>query len=185
MLIKEGSVFCIALNEKAYLFPCLSWLDKPYLLPSCHHSCSTLKQASVSGFPGCSRCCSTVSVARGLPLRETIDRWTLLVETSPYPWEEWNISRRGGNKRELLAWLGSLLILRIEPQRPLDGRSFILCWLPHRMNLLPSWHPQDQQRGVCRTRATSLTGILYEHHQALPVKSKTSNWLFSLYEKVE
>ena len=74
VLIKEGSVFCIALNEKAYLFPCLSWLDKPYLLPSCHHSCSTLKQASVSGFPGCSRCCSTVSVARGLPLRETIDR---------------------------------------------------------------------------------------------------------------
>lgn len=107
------------------------------LLPSCHHSCLILKQALVSGFPGCSRCCLTVSVARGLP---TIDIGTLLLETSPYPWEEWNISRRGGNKRELLAWLGSLLSdsENREPPRPLDGRSFILCWLPHRMNLLTS-----------------------------------------------
>ena len=72
-----------------------------------------------------------------------------------------------------------------ESNLTLDGRSFILCWLPHRMNLLPSWHPQDQQRGVCRTRATSQPGIFYEHHQALPVKSKTYSWLFSLYEKVE
>lgn len=29
VLIKEGSVFCIALNDKAFLFPCLSWWKKP------------------------------------------------------------------------------------------------------------------------------------------------------------
>ncbi|KAH0440166.1 hypothetical protein IEQ34_025713 [Dendrobium chrysotoxum] len=31
----------------------------------------------------------------------------------PIPMGRMDISRRGGNKRELLAWLGSLLILRI------------------------------------------------------------------------
>ncbi|KAH0439911.1 hypothetical protein IEQ34_023613 [Dendrobium chrysotoxum] len=46
-------------------------------------------------------------------------------------------ARREQERTACLAWKPSDSENR-EPPRPLDGRSFILCWLPHRMNLLPS-----------------------------------------------
>lgn len=54
---------------------------------------------------------------------------------------------------------------RTSLRSPLLWMGFRLCWLPHRMNLLPSWHPQDQQRGVCRTHwkgsFISITRLMY------------------------
>ncbi|KAL0903092.1 hypothetical protein M5K25_028203 [Dendrobium thyrsiflorum] len=91
-------------------------------------------------------------------------------------------ARREQERTSCLAWKPSDSENR-EPPRPLDGRSFILCWLPHRMNLLPSSSGPTKRNGILGiSRILKLRNQLLSH-RGNKIRSNDPNSLEDISRK--